>query len=204
MDEIEALLAPLPVPIPPNLEDALGYDGEARYVAFYWEPCGDEFMFDDGQYSTQGNWQVWLEYTNHQCVAPYLIEKCWRCRGVGTTNQLENEPCEICDGAGCLPLNFGYSDEVATHWFILDRETRKAYAAPVAIAQGFLRRRGPIVAQLTPEQMQAVTEAFQEAVKELNATWQPPSDEEIRASLERTRQFCDEIRAWLYEHGPYS
>jgi hypothetical protein len=202
MNETQRLLTLLTVPIPPNLEEALGYTGEARYIAFYWEPCGDELMYDDGEFAGDGDWQAWLEYTNHPSVAPYLMEKCWRCGGVGTTNQLENEPCEICDGSGYLPLSFGYSDEEATHWFILDRQARKGYAAPVAIAQGFLRRQGPIMAQLTPEQMQTIAEAFQEAVKTLNLTWKPPSDEEIKASLERSRQLCAEMKAWLDEYKP--
>ena len=35
--------------LPRNWERAFGYDGEARYVAFYWTPVGDEAMYDDGQ-----------------------------------------------------------------------------------------------------------------------------------------------------------
>ena len=35
----------LPVPVPSLLEQALGYDGKGRFVAFYWTPIGDEAMF---------------------------------------------------------------------------------------------------------------------------------------------------------------
>jgi len=38
MSNLEALR----IPVPPMLEEALGYDGSARWVAFYWTPAGDE------------------------------------------------------------------------------------------------------------------------------------------------------------------
>jgi len=46
--------------LPRNWEQAFGYDGEARYVAFYWTPVGDEAMYDDGQVSGDGNWRLFL------------------------------------------------------------------------------------------------------------------------------------------------
>jgi hypothetical protein len=46
--------------LPRNWEQAFGYDGEARYVAFYWTPIGDEARYDDGQASGDGNWQMFL------------------------------------------------------------------------------------------------------------------------------------------------
>lgn len=36
--------ARLALPVPPLFGAALGYSGDARYVAFYWTPAGDEFM----------------------------------------------------------------------------------------------------------------------------------------------------------------
>jgi hypothetical protein len=46
--------------LPRNWEQAFGYDGEARYVAFYWTPVGDEAMYDDGQVAGDGNWRLFL------------------------------------------------------------------------------------------------------------------------------------------------
>ncbi|MBN1136272.1 MAG: hypothetical protein JXM73_06790 [Anaerolineae bacterium] len=46
--------------LPRNWEQAFGYDGEARYVAFYWTPIGDEARYDDGHASGDGNWQMFL------------------------------------------------------------------------------------------------------------------------------------------------
>lgn len=46
--------------LPRNWELAFGYDGEARFVAFYWTPIGDEARYDDGRISGDGNWQMFL------------------------------------------------------------------------------------------------------------------------------------------------
>jgi hypothetical protein len=48
--------------LPRNWEHAFGYDGEARYVAFYWTPTGDEARYDDGQVSGDGNWHLFLAW----------------------------------------------------------------------------------------------------------------------------------------------
>ena len=46
--------------LPRNWERAFGYDGDARYVAFYWTPVGDEAVYDDGQVAGDGNWRLYL------------------------------------------------------------------------------------------------------------------------------------------------
>jgi hypothetical protein len=38
-------LTPLDLPVPPMLEEALGYAGASRWVAFHWERCGDELRY---------------------------------------------------------------------------------------------------------------------------------------------------------------
>jgi len=66
-------LTALPIPVPPQLETALGYEGDARFVAFYWEPAGDEAMYDDGRISGTGCWTGYLAYVDHPAVASYPI-----------------------------------------------------------------------------------------------------------------------------------
>jgi hypothetical protein len=46
--------------LPRNWERAFGYDGDARYVAFYWTPVGGEALYDDGRVSGDGNWRLYL------------------------------------------------------------------------------------------------------------------------------------------------
>jgi len=193
-------LIPLSAPVPPQLEQALGYDGEAHYVAFYWTPCGDELVFDDGQVCGDGNWQGWQCYCDHSAVAYHLSLPCWRCGDKGTTNQLENEPCEICDGAGIFPLNLGSSDEEAECWLIIDRQKRQAYIADPSSATSFLQAQWPTAHELTHEEQLALIHAMQKAIETFEATWQPPSEEEILADLERLHQVLGEMTAWLNEH----
>src|SRR6266487_352302 len=51
------ILLHVPVPPMPMLEKAIGYNGDARFVSFYWTPGGDETYYDDGQSAGTGNWQ---------------------------------------------------------------------------------------------------------------------------------------------------
>jgi hypothetical protein len=67
-------LTPLNVPVPPALAIAIGYTGEARYVAFQWTPYGDEAEYFDGRRSSIGNWQGFLAYIQHPAVSPLLEE----------------------------------------------------------------------------------------------------------------------------------
>ena len=47
-------------PVPPMLAQAIGYKGNARFVAFHWTPYGDEADYSDGRVSATGNWQAFL------------------------------------------------------------------------------------------------------------------------------------------------
>jgi len=197
MSNAHTRLIPLSAPVPPNLEQALGYSGEARYVAFYWEPCGDELMYDDGQFRADGTWQAYLAYLDHPAVAPFIFLPCWKCRGVGTTNQLENQPCDFCDGAGILPLNLGSSDEEATFWLILDRHDRKLYTAAARTARLFLREQWPPVHELTAEETQALFDAIKNAIDAFEASAVPIRRIDPEAFLKRLTQSINEMTTWL-------
>jgi hypothetical protein len=107
-------LQTLTLPVPPMLEAALGYPGTARYVALYWIPAGDELMWDEGWRSTVGAWQGWRVFTRHPKVAPALV-----------------------------PYDFGDSETPATHWFLLDRETRTCAVGTARAVQRALRTGNP-------------------------------------------------------------
>jgi len=154
-------------------------------------------MYDDGHTSGDGNWWAWIEFENHRAVAPHLWLPCPRCGGRGTTNTLENDPCDACDGSGLLPFNLGSSDFEADHWLILDRQERKCYVAPVATARRFLQGQWPPPPELTPEEEQSFFDAIQKAVGELHQDWQPLPIEEFEARLTASTQLCREMVAWL-------
>jgi hypothetical protein len=107
-------ITPLQAPVPPMLATAMGYNGDARYVAFHWTPYGDEADYSDGRISATGEWQAFLAYVRHPAVSPHF-------RG----------------------YDLGSSDSEAKHALILDREQQAIYIAPVKEAQTFLPEQWP-------------------------------------------------------------
>ncbi|MDB5313179.1 MAG: hypothetical protein JWO38_7381 [Gemmataceae bacterium] len=107
-------MTPLPIPVPPMLEQAVGVpDAPARYVGLYWGE-GDELYFTDGRTSGTGHGYAFLLYRRHPAVEPSL--------------------------AG---YHIGACDQPADHWLVLDRQARRLAVAPVAMARDLLRGQWP-------------------------------------------------------------
>jgi hypothetical protein len=104
----------LGVPLPPRLAEAVGYRGQARWVALHWEPCGDESFYDDGRTSGTGAPWPYLTFVRHPAVAPELAA-----------------------------FNLGSSDAGATECLLLDRGEQAIYVAPVLSARRFLAMQHP-------------------------------------------------------------
>lgn len=112
---VELEIIPVDCPVPPMLEEAFGYTGEAPFVAFYWEPCGDELAWSDGQRSVVGaSWYAWLSFLRHPAIALTLAA-----------------------------YNFGSSETEADYWLILDRLNRQIAVAPRRVAQQILAFQWP-------------------------------------------------------------
>jgi hypothetical protein len=91
--------------LPSDFLAAFGYTCGRRFVALYWEPCGDEAAFDDGISSAVGlcdNW-LYLEFVHQPQVSQWLAAN---------------------------RINLGNSDEAAQHWLVADTSTGDLYAAP--------------------------------------------------------------------------
>ena len=104
-----------PFRLPDGWLRSFGYPGGRRFVALYWEPCGDEACFDDGESYACGmadNW-LYLRFIRQPEVRRWLDE---------------------------MGLNLGNSDEPATHWLIADATTGDLYAAPRREALEIVRR----------------------------------------------------------------
>ena len=101
----------IPVPPVPILEQAVGYRNErhARFLALWWEPCGDEAMVSDGFVTFTGHWPGYLAYVQHRAVHPQLAA-----------------------------YNLGSSEESAEYHLIIDLQKRQAYIAPWKKAESIL------------------------------------------------------------------
>ncbi|MEK0193919.1 MAG: hypothetical protein EAZ78_19515 [Oscillatoriales cyanobacterium] len=56
----------------PQLEKSLGYRGDARWVAWRWEPEIDQLICSDGKIVSTGNNLAWLVFLQHDLVQPVL------------------------------------------------------------------------------------------------------------------------------------
>lgn len=125
---------------PRNWELAVGYDGTARFVAFYWDPIGDEAVWDDGLASSDGNWHIYLDVV---------------------------DALPLTDEQHAL---LGSSDNPASHRLVLDRETRKLYLLPKQTASTLLRgEQHPPAPTLSPEEIEAEFQKLHTLLEERRA-----------------------------------
>lgn len=103
-----------PFQLPAGFLAAFGYPYARRYVALFWECCGDEACYDDGQRYACGSCDNWmyLDFTRQPDVRAWL------------------------DANG---INLGNSDEQARYWLVVDSQTNDVYAAPTGEAVRILR-----------------------------------------------------------------
>jgi hypothetical protein len=156
------------------LEDALGYPGTARYVAFYWIPAGDELVWDEGWRSADGAWQGWLMFTRHPRVAPLLARH-----------------------------HFGDSDTPPMHWLLLDRETRTCCAGPAAAVAQALRTGNPAPDTAAwpglpaGESLPAFEDAWKALVEGFREVQVTVTTEEIAQHLRAHARVLAAMNAWL-------
>lgn len=164
------LLLSIPVPPAPILERAVGYQNErsARYLALWWEPCGDEVMVADGYVSFTGHWPGYLAYIQHRRVYPLL--------------------------AG---LNLGSSEESADYHLVIDLVERKAYVAPNRDADRLLSSQwqtGELPA-LPELHSLADLEALLTTFMEMHSV--SITEEELLRRMEEDRKAVQELVNWL-------
>ncbi len=170
------MIRQIPVNLPWSFEDALGYPRGFRWVAFFWEPCGDEAMFDDGYCSADGNWWGFLQFTRHPSVRPWL------------------------DG-----YNLGSSEDEATHWLLCDLGSRDVFVGERAEVKDFLvnevKKYVPegVLAesrvQISPEGMEELLTKIREELQQVPA----PSMAEILVKMKRDKEAVEKLVAELGE-----
>lgn len=159
---------------PPGLEEALGYAGNRRYVAFYWSPIGDELMYTDGETSAEGEYSAWLLWHRHITVAPAL-----------------------------LGFDLGSSEEPARHWLLLDRQDRRVYAGDAGEVEDFLAAQPDLLAArqaweaLSPEDQEQILSEALASLNQALAARPRPSGEDVERYLQESYRRDRKLAMWL-------
>lgn len=165
-------LTPLLCPVPPMLEQALGYTHKARFVSFYWIPGGDEASYDDGQRGGTGNWQGFLAYIHHPVISSLLHG-----------------------------YDLGSSDNEAAHCLILDRDERKLYVATVKDTERFLAQQWPKTEpfRMSKEEWEATKARI---IKAMKHSQENIHMDDIHRRIEEQHALVEDLQHWLNQFLP--
>ncbi len=64
----------LSITVPPQLEAAVDFHGDARYFGLYWTPRGDEALVTDGRSTHDGCWWGYQAFVDHPVVMLALAD----------------------------------------------------------------------------------------------------------------------------------
>jgi hypothetical protein len=152
------------------LERAVGYQNErrARYLALWWEPCGDEVMVSDGYVSFTGHWPGYLAFIQHRRVYPLLVG-----------------------------LNLGSSEESADYHLVIDLVERKAYVAPNRDADRLLSSQWQTGERPSLPELHSLAdlEVLLTTFMEMHVT--SISEGDLLRRMEEDRKAVQELVAWL-------
>lgn len=156
---------------PAEFWPALGYSGDARYVGIWWARGGDEASWSDGRSQLIGaSWPAYLALMDHN-FAPL----------------------------DALHWTFGSSEEEATAWLVIDRETERAWIVPVGEAQRLLATQHPVI-DVAEDGLGFVTiESWEEFVGRLTFVDHTTKMDiaAIEQEMERSAQLYDALTAAL-------
>jgi len=99
------------IPVPPMIEEALGYTGSSRFVAFYWKSNPSDLCWCDSHGSKRSAFgNVWQFFIQHRRVHPFIEQ-----------------------------FNLNGSDSDAEQWLLLDRVKRQFLVGKASQVAAFLR-----------------------------------------------------------------
>jgi len=121
-------MTPLPIPIPPQLLEAVGYRGDARLVSLCWT-SSDKPWHDDGRSGGTGDVWAYLAFARHAAVRLHLA-----------------------------PYDLGGIDRDGRHRLLIDMEARTVSVGTVAEVREAVLAQWPVVEEedLTKEQADEV------------------------------------------------
>ena len=168
----------LAAPIPPQLEAAVEYYGDARYFALFWTPAGDEAMVTDGCTTHDGCWWGYQAFVDHPLIALALAGQRY---------------------------NLGSSEFDATHWLIIDRIARAASIAPREVAEQLLEAQHPPLSliEMTLDQWNQVVDQLNQAMREqMKGLMAQAELADLREQIARQDAIVSDMKKWLDERLP--
>jgi hypothetical protein len=157
-------------------EKCLGYKGDGRYVAFFWEHF-DELCFHDDHVNTGTlNSASWLLFVQHPFVSRYL-----------------------------LPYDFGSAGLPARHWLMLDRQARRFYVGERDCVESFLEVGACPAEKVEGVYSRKTTITLDEFISMAGGIeevlGQELFPEELMKRLQEQQSVCSELRKWLERLG---
>jgi len=113
---------PLSFAAPPMMEEAFGYGGAFRFVAFGYSPRTRRFAHCDGGDDIPSDSDTWLQFLHHPLVAPQVPESAYPTLYGVFSRKAQPSLREVMEGG-----NQPRGASVAVHYLLLDRETRRLY-----------------------------------------------------------------------------
>jgi hypothetical protein len=113
---------PVPLAAPPQMEEAFGYRGTLRFVAFGYSPRTHRFAHCDGGDDIPAKEDVWLRFLRHPLVASHSLESRFPTLYGVFNGKPQPSLQEVMEGG-----NQHREGVVPVHHLYLDRETRQLY-----------------------------------------------------------------------------
>ena len=164
-----SLLAKLPVAAPPMLEQAIGYFGDACFVALFFG-VDDEIYYADGRITASCEWDAADLFINNPIVALHL-----------------------------RPYHLGSSDEPPTHYLLLDRESRTLSVIPAAEAWQLLREQWVSTPTEPESVLVVSSEDLERLVSELMIQIRQCTPAQIAADWRAHQWLVEKLALWLAE-----
>jgi hypothetical protein len=160
----------IPGPPAPMLERAVGYqnDRNARFLALWWEPCGDEVMVSDGLVTFTGHWAGYLAFIHHKSIYHHLAA-----------------------------YNLGSSDDPAEYHLLVDLLERKAYIAKSGDAETVVAGQWEVIPNLAGQVLLS-SDDFEDLLQNFIEQMQfIPLMKDVSQRMEKDHQAVESLIGWL-------
>ena len=156
------------LPYPPNLAEVLGYSGPERYVAWWWDPAGQEACYADRTRTAMGAARnaAWLTFIQHPVVRPHLTG--WQ---LGTTG------------------------DAPRHALVIDREKEAVYAGEKEAVLAWLTETPTPSADPTP--LTVTREDLDRLMEEAHHAMQQATPGLVMEALRKDQQVLETLKDWL-------